>query len=67
MNTLPSFLQLNSKHRTITLMDEAIESYRPLLASWLIELTLSLGWYRQLLEECSMKGGQTGKMGFIAS
>ena len=23
--------------------------------------------YRQLLEECSMKGGQTGKMGFMAS
>ncbi|MDP2762033.1 MAG: hypothetical protein Q8O64_16830 [Sideroxyarcus sp.] len=67
MNTLPSFLQLNSKHRAITLMDEAMESYRLFLATWLIEMTLLLGWYRQLLEECSMKGGQTGKMGFMTS
>lgn len=47
MNTLPSFLQSNSRHRPIARLDEAMESYRPLLAAWLIELTLSLGWYKK--------------------
>lgn len=47
MNTLPSFLQPSSRHRTIARLDEAMESYRPLLAAWLIELTLSFGWYKK--------------------
>jgi len=47
MNTLPGFLQPNPKHRSTAILKEAMESYRPLLATWLIELTLSLGWYKK--------------------
>ena len=47
MNTLPVFLQPNPKHRSTAKLNEAMESYRPLLATWLIELTLSLGWYKK--------------------
>lgn len=47
MNTLPGFLQPNSKHRSTAKLNDAMESYRPLLAAWLIEMTLSLGWYRK--------------------
>lgn len=47
MNTLPVFLQSNSKHRSPAKLSEAMEYYRPLLATWLIELTLSLGWYKK--------------------
>lgn len=46
MSSLPDFLQSDSKHRSTAKLDEAMESYRPLLATWLIELTLSLGWYK---------------------
>ena len=44
MNTLPVFLQPS---RSTEKLDEAMESYRPLLATWLIRLTLSLGWYKK--------------------
>lgn len=48
MSTIPSFLQPDSKHRSAAKLDEAMESYRPLLATWLIELILSLGWYKKI-------------------
>ena len=47
MNTLPVFLQPNPKHRSTAILKEAMDSYRPLLATWLIELILSLGWYKK--------------------
>lgn len=47
MNTLPSFLQPKPKHRSTEKLSEAMESYRPLLATWLIEMTLSLSWYKK--------------------
>jgi len=28
-------------------LDDPVESYRPLLAAWLIEMTLELGWYKK--------------------
>lgn len=28
--------------------NDSVESYRPLLATWLIEMTLSLGWYKKI-------------------
>ncbi|MDX8379359.1 MAG: ATP-binding protein [Gallionella sp.] len=31
--------------RTVT--NNAVESYRPLLATWLIQMTLSMGWYKK--------------------
>lgn len=47
MNTLPNFLQPDQKRRSASKINEAMESYRPLLATWLIELTLSMGWYKK--------------------
>ncbi len=48
MNNLPDYLQSDLAGRSSTRrLDEAIESYRPLLASWLIELTLSFCWYKK--------------------
>lgn len=37
-----------SKTRAKKLLNDPIESYRPLLAAWLLELTLSLGWYKKI-------------------
>jgi SpoVK/Ycf46/Vps4 family AAA+-type ATPase len=47
MKSLPDFLHPRQKHRSATKINEAMESYRPLLATWLIELTLSMGWYKK--------------------
>ena len=46
MNTLPDFLvpcTQNTRKQIIA----AAEGYRPLLATWLLELSLSLGWYKK--------------------
>ena len=46
MNTMPDFLTpstSNSRKQIIV----AADGYRPLLAAWLLELTLSLGWYKK--------------------
>ena len=46
MNTMPDFLTpstSNSRKQIIA----AADGYRPLLATWLLELTLSLGWYKK--------------------
>lgn len=34
--------------RSGTVLNDAVESYRPLLATWLIEMTLSLGWHKKV-------------------
>ncbi len=44
MNTLPDFLIPSTKHKNII---AAGEGYRPLLAAWLLELSVSLGWYKK--------------------
>ena len=43
-------------NRSGTLLNDPVESYRPLLATWLIELTLSLGWH---------KNGSSNKSSYI--
>ena len=45
MNTVPNYLRPNnSKLRASHTLDEATNPYRPLLAVWLIEMTLLMGW-----------------------
>ena len=34
-------------NRSGKLLNDPVEFYRPLLATWLIEMTLSLGWYKK--------------------
>lgn len=64
MSTIPGFLQPNSKHRSVTKINEAMESYRPLLATWLIELTLSLGCYKR--KSAYQRGWILDDEGFLA-
>lgn len=47
MNNFPDFLTpgAGSKRKQII---AASEGYRPLLATWLLELTLTLGWYKKI-------------------
>jgi len=45
MKSLPDFLVSSSNNKS-QLIVAAAEGYRPLLAIWLLELTLSLGWYK---------------------
>jgi AAA+ superfamily predicted ATPase len=33
--------------RSGAMLNDPVESYRPLLATWLIEMTLTLGWYKK--------------------
>ena len=47
MHELPDFLlPPSSKRRSSGNLVDAIDCYRPLVASWLIELSLFLGWYK---------------------
>lgn len=45
MNNIPDFLVLCEKNNHKEII-AAAEGYRPLLATWLLELTLFLGWYK---------------------
>lgn len=45
MKTLPAFLRKPAKFRTGG-VDETIQEYQPLLASWLLEMALAMKWYR---------------------
>jgi SpoVK/Ycf46/Vps4 family AAA+-type ATPase len=48
MNKLPDFiLARNSAPKTHKRFHNEHEDYQPLLASWLLEMTLSLGWYKK--------------------
>lgn len=47
MSNLPKFLQPNPKYRSKAKLNAEMDSYRSLLATWLIELTLTLGWYKK--------------------
>lgn len=39
-------------NRSGKLLDNPVEFYRPLLATWLLEITLSLGWYKKPKPGC---------------
>lgn len=47
MNSYPDFL-IPSAGNNRKQIKAASEGYRPLLASWLLELTLTLGWYKKV-------------------
>ena len=44
MNNLPSYLNIGSETRYAPRTSGGTEDYQPLLAIWLIDLSLSLGW-----------------------
>lgn len=46
MNDIPGFLRRPNMARRRTI-DSSTEPYRPLLASWMIDLVLSFGWHRK--------------------
>jgi transitional endoplasmic reticulum ATPase len=46
MKDIPSFLRRQCKPARFT-MDSSTEPYRPLLASWMIDLALCFGWHRK--------------------
>lgn len=46
MNSYPDFLIPNAVNNRKQII-AASEGYRPLLATWLLELTLTLGWYKK--------------------
>lgn len=48
MSTLPEFiLSRKSSARKSKLFSSLMEAYQPLLACWMLDLTLSLGWYKK--------------------
>jgi len=48
MNSLPDFMiTRKTSKRTSKQFSTAMEDYQPMLACWLLELTLSLGWYKK--------------------
>ncbi|MDD2722354.1 MAG: ATP-binding protein [Gallionella sp.] len=47
MSTLPKYLQTSPQCRPSTKLEGAMDAYCPLLATWLIEMTLALGWYKK--------------------
>lgn len=48
MNNFQNFRRAASRNtRSGKLLSDSIEPYRPLLATWLLEMTLSLGWYKK--------------------
>ena len=47
MIDVPDFLCKTKKLRGSSGLDDAMDAYRPLLASWLIELTLLFGWHKK--------------------
>lgn len=44
MKNLPAFLSRRSRRVGLEIVDDASKPYRPLLASWLIEISLLMGW-----------------------
>ncbi len=48
MNDFKIFRRATARgNRSGKLLNDPVEFYRPLLATWLIEMTLSLGWYKK--------------------
>ncbi len=52
MRQLPAYLQKKSTAIEAGALSNATDPYRPLVAGWLIEMALCLGWYRKRRPHC---------------